>query len=198
MNKIFNIFFLSVFFCCFATTCFSQLRIQTANEIKINLLSTLILYPEIHYERVRSSEHIRYVKSDFFGWGFAAGAEMQGIPSSKDPEFSDYPRVFLNKYHVLGFMRLYFNRKENFLFHYDLRRPKLFFVEPSVAVVGFDDGVSLCLGASVGIKHLNVMDYTAELFFGGGTNFHWDNPVGYYRLGIVLGRRMPVVQKRQR
>ena len=182
------------------TSAFSQIKIETANELKLNLGTTLLLYPEIHYEKVISSEYIRFVKSDFFGYGFSAGTRMPGFKASSEPEFYRFPRIYANNYHIIAYCRFYFNRTQKLHYHYDLKRPVLFFIEPTAAIVGFDDLTTLFLGIGGGLKLINVMNYTAELYFGGGGGlkkneyggekfFERYDGVGYYRFGINLGWR---------
>jgi len=195
---------LTVVFCLIATVAFSQLRIETANELKLNLASTLLLYPEIQYEKVRSSEYISFVKSDFFGYGFSAGARIPGLKRSSDPDYYDdnygnFPKIYENNFHILAFCRFYFNRMQEFHFHYDLKRPVLFFIEPTAAIVGFNDLTTLFIGFGGGIKFINVKNYTAEIHLGGGGSlkktqnsgkfYERYEGVGYYRFGINIGKR---------
>ena len=193
---------ISIVFCFIASTAFSQIRIETATELKLNLATSLLLYPEIHYEQVRTSEYISFVKSDFFGYGFSAGHRISGFKSSDEPEYGydNFPRIYANNFHLLAFCRLYFNLAQKFHYHYDLKRPVLYFIEPTAAIVGFDDYTTLFLGIGGGIKLINVMNYTAELYFAGGTSlrkyeyggekfYEKYYGVGYYRFGINLGWR---------
>ena len=162
----------------------SQARIRTANELKLNLATTFLLTPEIIYERVKSADDVGFVKSDYFGYGFSVGVSFPGFTIGSNPEINYHPTIYDHKYHILSYCRFYFNRRNNFLYHYNMKRPQLFFIEPSAAVVGFDKRSEFCLGLSLGMKLINIMNCTGEIYVGGGNNLKRHDSAYYYRFGI--------------
>ena len=176
-------------FCINQKVAFSQIRIYTANEVKLNVLTTLLLYPEIHFERVRATENLGPVKSDSFGYGFSAGIKVPGFTIGSDPEYHYYPVIYLNTWHLSTYCRYYFNRKHQFNYHFDMRRPQMFFLEPAATIVGYEENTSLCLGLSLGLKITNIMNYTAEFHIGAGNNLNRHNADFYYRFGVNIGWR---------
>jgi len=181
---------------------YSQIKIRTENEVKLNILTTILLYPEILYERVKSTEFIGPVKSDYFGYGFSAGVKLPGFTiGSEEPDkfllhyypeiYFRVPRVKLQQYHALAFCRFYFNRQHSFGYHTDMLPPQLFFVEPNIILLGYKDNLrEYCVGLNVGIKYLNVFDrLTMELHLGGGNNLKRNDASFYYRFGINVAYR---------
>ena len=64
-------------FCFVETVVFSQtVKKQTANEIRLNLMTTLYWTPEISYERVKTADLGGFAKSDYFGYGLSACATL--------------------------------------------------------------------------------------------------------------------------
>ena len=183
-----TLFFLMIF-CLVESVAFSQARIKTANELKLNLLTSLVFAPEIHYERVKSAERLGVI-SDYLGFGVSAGVTLPlDFTVGSDPEIDYPPQIYMHNYHLISYCRFYFNRRHNLAYHYELKRPQLFFVESNAAVIGFDNRTSFCLGLGLGLKFINSMNYTAEIYAGGGTNLNIYDLEGYYRIGINLGRR---------
>ena len=168
-------------------------------------MTTLLLYPEIKYERVRASEYLGPVKSDYFGYGLSAGVKLPGFTMGSDPGFDYYPEIYLNKYHILTFCRFYFNRRHQSNYHFDMKLPQLFFVEPTLAFVGFEgydyernankDDTAICVGLGIGLKLITITNYTIEFHFGGGSNLQRHNADFYYRFGINIGRRSNMVTR---
>jgi hypothetical protein len=184
-----RIIFLAAAFCLLETVAYSQKRLRTANEIKLNLATSLLLTPEINYERVKTADDVGFVKSDYFGYGLSAGVTLPGFTVPTDPEFDYHPEIYETNWQVVAYCRFYFNRRHNHLYHYGMKRPQLFFIEPGAAVIGFDDRSSFCLGLALGLKLINIMNCTGEIYAGGGSNLKRYDSVFFWRFGVNLGLR---------
>jgi len=151
------------------------------NELKVNLLSSVLGLPEISYERLLE---------DNMSVGLSLGA---GIGNQSD-DLSDYRFLAIPHY------RLYFGKK----------RAAGFFIEGSAAVASLRDRyyyyydsngairsnedsstkVHFGLGAAVGAKFLTRNGFTGEIYGGAGRLFGNNRTSNAYpRFGITLGKR---------
>ena len=192
MKKI--IIFL-VTFCFVESVAFSQTK-EYANEIKLNLLTSLLLCPEISYERVNTD----YFESmETFGFGLSAAASFLG----SDPE-SDFAKIIAKiygKYRVMPYCRFYFGKSDDYFYNSALKRPNLFYIEINAAVVGgygyhdnsnddgFENRTLFGVGLALGKKFKSSMNL-ADIYFGvGGGSSDFKAIDFYLRLGVSLGRR---------
>ncbi|QPH39904.1 hypothetical protein [Pedobacter endophyticus] len=147
------------------------------NELKINLLTSVLALPEISYERILE---------DNMSVGISLAA---GIGNEDD--FSEYRFLAIPHY------RLYFGKK----------RAAGFFIEGNAAVGsvredhwayyqnGFNvayssNVVNFGLGAAVGAKFLTRNGFLGEVFGGVGRFLSGNRTVeAYPRVGITLGKR---------
>jgi len=147
------------------------------NELKINLLTSVLALPEISYERILE---------DNMSVGISLAA---GIGNEDD--FSEYRFLAIPHY------RLYFGKK----------RAAGFFIEGNAAVGsvredhwdysqnGFDvayssNVVNFGLGAAVGAKFLTRNGFLGEVFAGVGRFLGSNRSIeAYPRIGITLGKR---------
>ena len=153
---------------------------QNANEIRLNLITTLYWTPEISYERVKTADLGGFAKSDYFGYGVAACVTLMEPYSPR--------RIYETNFQIVPYFRLYFSSDNSFFYNHRYRYPGLIFIEPNAAIVGYGDGIKFCFGFALGRKLINIMDYTAEIYVGGGGNFKKDD-VSYWRIGINIGKR---------
>ena len=190
MSRVNLRLFLVVAFCFIGTVAFSQMR-HYRNEIKLNILTSCLLHPEINYERV-ISDYFEY--PDYYGFGFSATASLIA-PESLDPEsdFADFAKMMAKicgNYQIAPYFRFYFSKFDEFFYHVGLKRPNLFFIETNLAVIGYEDRTSFGLGLAVGKKFINSMNYAAEIYFGGGAGTSDFKGIDVYlRFGINLGKR---------
>ena len=171
---------------------------EYVNEVKLNVLTSLFLYPEINYERV---------KTDYFGSpddkiGF--GVSASALLFNSDFEYYREIAGILGTYKILPYCRFYFSKFDEFLYHVGLKRPSLFFIEINAAIfgyaeetesgheVGYKQHTAFGLGLAVGKKYVRMQNNTAEIYFGlgwGCSNFKEKEFYPYLRLGVNLGRR---------
>ncbi len=150
------------------------------NEIKLNLLNTVLGLAEVNYERIIADNQ---------GFGLAAS-----ISVTDKPVYDDYYNFIISPYY-----RVYFGKQ----------KANGFFVEASASVVSGDQPqymfnpnnytftkledktlTNFGLGVAVGFKFLTRNGIIGELFLGGG-RLLGENTLnrGYPRLGISLGKR---------
>lgn len=151
------------------------------NELKVNLLTSILALPEISYERIIE---------DNMGVGISLSA---GI--GDDDDFSEYRFLAIPHY------RLYFGKK----------RAAGFFIEGNAAVGAirennyqfYDDVIgnyrtpinkspviNFGLGAAVGAKFLTRNGFTGEIYGGVGRFLGNNRSIeAYPRIGITLGKR---------
>jgi hypothetical protein len=178
MKKI--VFFLAAFCLTKAAFAIHPLK-QVSNELKLNVLTTPLMFPEINYERVYA-DYYGFVVSDYFGYGLSVAY----TPLKPDAySFS----IYNTNFQIVSYCRFYFNMPHNFLYYYSLKQPIQLFIEPNVAVVGHKNGISPCVGLALGQKIINIKGYTAEVYVGGGSGLKKDDPVFYWRFGINVGKR---------
>ena len=180
---------LLIAFCFAESVAFSQMR-QYRNEIKLNLLTSVLLYPEVNYERV-ISDYFEY--PDYYGFGLSAAAFLltPNLDADAESGFAEIMADIYGNYRIVPYFRFYFSKFDEFFYHSGLKRPNLFFIETNLAILGYDNRTSYGLGLAVGKKFITSMNYAAEIYLGGGvrsSDFKEDIG-GYFRLGINLGRR---------
>ena len=161
---------------CMCRIAFSQetesVKAPSSNEIKLNLLMAVALYPEITYERNFAHD---------FGFGLSAAVSLDG----------GYEEI----YQLTPFFRFYFSSKPSCGFFIETnmalvgRKVEYYDYDPyyipynskkkSVADFG--------LGFAVGYKYFNSRHLVGETYLGLGRTF--DSNV-YPRIGIVLGVRL--------
>jgi len=195
MKKI--ILFLAAF-CFIQSVAFSQMK-EYANEIKLNVLTSLLLCPEINYERVKTDY---FETPESFGFGLSVAASFLG--SDPESDFSKIIAQIYGKYRIIPYCRFYFGKSDEFFYHTALKRPNLFFIEINAAVIGgygyhdsydndddngFENRTLFGLGLAVGKKFKNSKNL-AEMYLGvGGGNSDFKSIDFYLRLGVNLGRR---------
>ena len=155
-----------------STSAFSQEEFKR-NELRLNSLTTLFLYPEITYERI-------------LGNNVSAGISLGWGPESNN---------WVLTYNVTPFARIYFNplgaRNNN---------GTGFFIEGSASVYSqslrkflwwangrTDAQTDFGLGVSVGWKFVSNDNWSGEVYTGGVRGFFDDT--AHLRTGIAFGRR---------
>ena len=167
MKKIFTILIALLI----SASAFSQEEFRR-NEIRLNLLTTLALYPEITYERILGDNASVGIS---LGWG---------------PESNNWVLT----YNVTPFARIYFNplgaRNNN---------GTGFFIEGSASVYSqsfkgwlwtngrTDARTDFGLGVSVGWKFVSKGNWSGEAYTGVVRGFF--HGTAYPRTGITFGRR---------
>jgi hypothetical protein len=147
------------------------------NEIKLNLLYTVIGIPEISYERLLK---------DNMGVGISLFA---AIDKSQDYNFALTPhfRVYFGAKKAAGFF-IEGNAAvitSNSVNRYIILNGTTVYSDPSIK------STNLGLGAAAGAKFLTRNGFTGEIYLGLGRIFGNDNGglEGYPRSGITIGKR---------
>jgi len=160
--------------CLFQVSLFSQTDDKTnntfQNELKVNVLTLVFLYPEISYER--------YMMEDF-GVGLSAGVELGN-------------ETYYKTFHIMPYSRFYFKSKKHRIFfveanmgligsrssHYDYSYNE------------FEDkkNVNFGIGFGLGYKWINKSNFTAELAFGITRTFG-NNENFFPAFGINIGKQ---------
>jgi hypothetical protein len=147
------------------------------NEIKLNLLYTVIGIPEISYERLLK---------DNMGVGVSIFA---AIDKRQDYDFAVIPhfRVYFGAKKASGFFiegnaTVITSNSDN---RYIIINGNTVYSDPSLKTTNFG------LGAAAGAKFLTRNGFTGEIFLGLGRIFGNDNAglEGYPRSGITIGKR---------
>ncbi|GAA3984934.1 hypothetical protein GCM10022246_40730 [Pedobacter ginsengiterrae] len=151
------------------------------NELKVNLLTSILALPEISYERILE---------DNMGVGISLSA---GI--GDDDDFSEYRFLAIPHY------RLYFGKKraagffiegnaaigsvrDRYIMYFNSNANMYFISNVSKATTNFG------LGAAVGAKFLTRNGFTGEIYGGVGRFLGNKRTIeAYPRIGITLGKR---------
>lgn len=166
---------------CFAA--FSQevehKKSTASNELRLNVLTTVALFPEITYERCFAND---------FGVGLSAAVALGGDIDVGNEVYT---------YQITPFFRFYFGSKPS----------SGFFIETNMSLIGLkytytifypsyyyspgysysDNTAAFGLGFSVGYKYFNTRNLVGELYAGVGRTF---GDMAYPRVGISLGVRL--------
>jgi len=158
---------------CLFFTLFSQETVKVKpvekNEIKLNLLMTLMSFPEISYEHVWGSN---------IGLGASVGFPVEN--NSTSFQILPYTRFYFGENATKSFFieaSLAFQSYKNY--NYD----NYSYNYSSTYHNDFDFG----LGVSFGYKYVNSSGLIGELFFGLGRTFDRDDV--YTRIGISIGKQ---------
>ncbi len=151
------------------------------NEIKINLLFTVLGVPEVTYERLLA---------DNMGVGASVLVALD--------------RTFDYKFAFVPYYRIYFGAKKASGFFIEGNASLItfqdydYYYNASTYPSGYKTGstsstaTSLGLGAAAGAKFLTRNGFLGEVYLGGGRTFGKDsgsNLSGYARIGITIGKR---------
>lgn len=151
------------------------------NELKVNLLTSILALPEISYERILE---------DNMGVGISLSA---GI--GDDDDFSEYRflaiphyRLYFGKKRAAGFFiegnAAIGSVKERYFMYYNSATDTFYSTNTSSAKTNFG------LGAAVGAKFLTRNGFTGEIYGGVGRFLGNNRSVeAYPRIGITLGKR---------
>lgn len=141
------------------------------NEIKLNLLTSILGLPEISYERL--------VRDDI-GVGFSTSFAY---------EFSNFDAL---GFMALPFGRVYFGKKAGAGFYIEANSGVITAFEKcddSNIVKKSSIGVEFGFGVAVGYKFLTKENWVGDIFSGGGRAFGSIVDGGYPRIGISFGKR---------
>jgi hypothetical protein len=146
-------------------------KIVSANELRLNLLTTIFLFPEITYELCFDND---------FGIGLSAALSLNKTVVGENEYL----------FQITPFFRFYFGSKPS----------SGFFIETNMALIGFEYAnyssyerqkrtvTDFGLGFSMGYKYFNTRNLIGELYLGLGRTIE---SYAYPRIGISLGVRFP-------
>ena len=160
---------------CMCYPVFSQevekVKPDVKNEIKVNLLMTLLSFPDISYERVWGNN---------FGLGLSVGFPIES--NETNLRVLPYTRFYFGDSPVKSFFieaSLAFEGYKKDYYSYDSYG--------SYASSKSQNDLDFGLGVSFGYKYVNSKGLIGELFLGLGRTFDRDNI--YPRVGISLGKQ---------
>jgi len=151
------------------------------NELKINLLYTVIGMPEITYERLLA---------DNMGIGASV---FVGLDNSVDYKFGFIPhyRLYFGAKKASGFFiegnAAVITFRDNYYYQYNSSYPSTF-----NSAVAEKNSTTFGLGAAAGAKFLTRNGFLGEAYLGLGRTFGESSgfdPEAYPRVGITIGKR---------
>jgi hypothetical protein len=171
MKKILLLCGIAFFIC---HSAFSQERekveTEATNEIKVNLLTTLLSFPEISYERIWGNN---------IGVGISAGVALGNTFESN------------MKYRILPYGRFYFGETSVKSFFVEgsmaITGYKDYYYNGFSSDYSSKTNANFGLGVSIGYKYTNRKGFIGELLLGVGRTFNNNGVFG--RFGIVVGKQ---------
>ena len=143
-----------------------KLKPDGKNEIKINLLMSLLSYPDISYERNMSHS---------IGLGLSAGIPLVDNDT---------------KYHIMPYCRFYFGESwiKSFFIETNVAilGVKKYYYDSNYTYLNAKIKVDCGLGVAYGYKYVNRSGFIGELFLGLGRSLENNY---YPRIGISLGKQ---------
>ena len=181
INVILSLLLLTSLFCIKAQ---EKIELTHRHEVKLNLATSVLAFPEVSYEYILSNEFtvgaamgLGFDKED--GVGFNATPFTRWFFSSKNRQPAT--GFFLEANGALGTQYIYST--------YSLIGSNVYSKTEKEAM--FAAG----LGLAVGWKYLSQNNWTGELFLGLGRNFIYDKKIleddvsHYLRIGVSIGKR---------
>jgi len=160
--------------CCVCFSLFSQetekIKTEARNEIKVNLLMTLLSFPDISYERVLGNS---------FGLGLSVGIPIESGYNAK--------------YRILPYSRFYFGESliKSFFIEANIgiegrKIDSASWIDGNYIFSKTTNAAEVGIGVAVGYKYINRNNFIGEVFLGVGRTF--DD--GYYpRIGVSIGKQ---------
>ncbi len=168
--------FMSVFFCVKAQTDTAKVGVGKRNELKLNLLNSVLGFPEITYERILTNE--------------------ASVGLSLAVSLGESNNVFIDNYKFMAtpYYRMFFGKKTNGFFiegNATLINANYFYtVYTSNSSWRVDNKeVSFGLGAALGLKFATKNNYIGEILGGAGRFLGDTYREVYPRIGITIGKR---------
>ena len=171
---------LSVFlFLCVTYNVFAQDKDHQSdanNEIKINMGSLLLEFPEISYELIINEES---------SIGLSIAFPIDKEISYRFIAYSNY-RLFFGEKRAAGF----FIEANSAIFSQKLQRDTFVFGSLNDPTTD-NTKIGLGMGLAVGGKFLTKNGFIGEIYVGGGRNFINTDKIdgGYPRIGVSIGKR---------
>lgn len=153
--------------------------ITTRNEIRVNLLTSVMGYPEITYERFLESN---------FSLGFSAMASLESPErQSLRAAFIPYARLYFSHNVAAGFyIEASTGVVNNKYYKYDEYYP----VSSDYSYKGkMISSTNVGIGVAIGYKFLAKNNWVGDVFGGAGRVFGNDYVDAYPRVGIAIGKR---------
>ena len=145
-------------------------KTEAKNEVKLNLLMTVLKIPEISYERILSNN---------LGLGLSAGFSF------------DNDALDIN-YQIIPYGRFYFGRKHGSGFFIEANAALVGFKEEYYVNYTYEyrtrDVTGFGVGFAIGGKFINNNDFIGEFFLGCGNTFSKNDYI-YPRIGVSIGKQ---------
>jgi len=150
------------------------------NELRINLATSIIGFPELNYERFIV---------DNMGVGLAASVSLEKMENMSMRWYAlPFYRLYFGKKKASGFFiegnMALMGQKENYTdWHYDINSN---YVQESTYPIS---RTNFGFGGAIGVKLLARNGFTGEVYLGGGRLFGNSIDTAYPRIGVCIGKR---------